>query len=270
MDEVEALIAEVAERAIMPRFRSLDDHEISQKTGAMDLVTVADQEAEELLTAALEKMVPGSKVIGEEAVSAGAVSLDLLREDGPFWLVDPVDGTFNFVQGRDRFGVMVALLEGGEVIQSWITHPAEGVSITAEKGSGAFLDGDRLEAPSSTPFFKARGDYSHTYVQEPYRSAFIKAVETAGPVRQGKCSAYAYTDLARGRLDYVLQFIMTPWDHAPGQLIVEETGGRFAFLAKGERYTPLPRNATPMLVTANGDDWPDYAERFSAALTNQS
>lgn len=262
LDKVEALMRDVARRHILPRFRTLNDRDVETKTGPQDLVTVADREAEEALIPALEALVPGSRVVGEEGVSLGRVSTDLLLADDPVWLVDPVDGTYNFVQGSERFGVMVALCRRQVVEGAWILFPVDGRCARAVRGGGATFGDEALVMPAAKPFSEAQGDYSHAYVEEPYRTAFLQATEHAAGIRQGRCSAYAYTDLARGLIDFVVQYQMTPWDHAAGQLIVQEAGGRFGFLPDGEEYIPIARGGRPMLATASAGAWPDYAERL--------
>ena len=258
-DEIEVLMREAAREFIMPRFRSLGDDDVIEKNGPHDLVTVADREAEVFLTTHLENAVPGSKVIGEEAVSQGLTSTNLLLEDRDLWLVDPVDGTNNFVQGSDRFGVMVAFVRGGETVMSWILLPVDGRCAIAEKGAGARFGDEPMEPRRSVPFSNAHGDYSKSYVDEPYRSILDAGTAKSAGTHQGRCSAHGYTELTRGIQDYFVQFIMTPWDHAPGQLIVEETGGRFALMPSGERYTAIPRPNQPMLVTADAGVWESYA-----------
>ncbi|MEM9838148.1 MAG: inositol monophosphatase [Pseudomonadota bacterium] len=266
LDNVEALMRDVATEHILPRFRSLAEGEVEAKTGPQDLVTVADREAEEALIPALEALVPGSRVVGEEGVSLGTVSTDLLLGDSPVWLVDPVDGTYNFVQGSERFGVMVALCRRQVVEAGWILFPVDGRCLRAARGQGAIFGGELLKTPQAKRFEQAHGDYSHAYVEEPYRSAFLQATEHAAGVRQGRCSAYAYGDLARGLIDCVVQYQMTPWDHAAGQLIVEEAGGRFGFLPGGEPYTPIAHPSRPMLSVGNTSVWEDYAKRMRSVL----
>lgn len=258
LDEVEALLRDVAERVILPRFRALGEGEIEEKNGPGDLVTIADREAELLLTDAFQAMVPGSVVVGEEAVSAGNVSPELLNEKRDLWIVDPVDGTWNFVQGSDRFGVMCAYFARGELAKSWIYYPVDGRCALAERGGGATFGGERIGAHAAAPFTEAKGDFSPIYVEEPWRARFLQTTKNSGTMRMGHCSAYAYGDLARGLLDYVLQYKMTPWDHAPGQLLVEEAGGRFGILPDGERYRPVPQDDRPMLCTASEEAWESY------------
>src|SRR6185437_792815 len=98
---------------VMPRFEKLESGDISEK-GPGDLVTVADIAAEHRLTPALRGLLPGSLVVGEEAVAADPAVLALLDGDDYVWVVDPIDGTANFAAGIPLFAVMVALIRRGE------------------------------------------------------------------------------------------------------------------------------------------------------------
>ena len=255
---VETVVREVADAAILPRFRALSEADVTEKTGPADLVTVADREAEALLTRRLPDLVPGSVVVGEEGVAADPSALDRLGADA-VWIVDPVDGTGNFVAGSDRFGVMVALVRNGETVLGVIYPPADGRCALAERGAGARFGGARLAGRRGVPFARAVGDYSSVYLDEPLRSHYADRFARAGGTTQGRCSAWAYLDAARGASDFVMQYRMTVWDHAPGVLMVEEAGGRAAFLDGGARYAPIARPDAPMLATADAQAWDAYA-----------
>ncbi|GAB3816427.1 hypothetical protein GCM10027605_65450 [Micromonospora zhanjiangensis] len=101
IEEVGALLRKAAANAIMPSFRRLDDDEIEEKSPGQ-LVTVADRRAEQIIGDGLRALLPGSVVVGEEGVAEDAGQLEHLRESGPVWLVDPLDGTSNFTAGRPR------------------------------------------------------------------------------------------------------------------------------------------------------------------------
>ena len=109
--KISALLKQASQEFILPRYQSLKGDEIATKTGPRDLVTAADIEAEKFLTRVLPDLLPGSIVVGEEGVSNGTASLASLKtHSGPIWVVDPVDGTFNFANGTEHFGIMVALV----------------------------------------------------------------------------------------------------------------------------------------------------------------
>jgi len=144
--KVKAVIREVSQKAILPRFRRLERHDISEKNPG-DLVTTADREAERLLSAALSKLLPGSKVVGEEAAAANARVLKAFGGEPPVWVVDPVDGTQNFVDGIPCFAVIVALVQANETMAGWIYDPINDAMISARRGEGAW-EADRRLAPT--------------------------------------------------------------------------------------------------------------------------
>ncbi len=112
--EVERLIRRVADERILPYFGRLEPGDVVEKTPG-DLVTVADRGAEEALSLALSRLVPGSVVVGEESVAADPTTLARLSGAAPVWIIDPVDGTHNFASGSSRFSTLVALADQGEL-----------------------------------------------------------------------------------------------------------------------------------------------------------
>lgn len=114
-EAVAAAIFEAAQTEILPRFRSLQAHEIKEKSPG-DLVTVADLEAEQTLNRALSELLAGSVLVGEEAVAENPKFLQALRTEPVCWLVDPIDGTINFAHGVPLFDTMVALVIAGETV----------------------------------------------------------------------------------------------------------------------------------------------------------
>ena len=145
-DEVLTLLQEVAEEVINPRFRSLDDDQITEKNPG-DLVTVADREAEVLITAALQAAYPDALILGEEATHADKTLVDRYFAAEHAFTVDPVDGTKNFVKGSKDHAVMASEVRGGQVVRAWIWQPQHATAYVAERGAGAFRDGERLVRP---------------------------------------------------------------------------------------------------------------------------
>src|SRR5205814_5231596 len=114
IDRVSGLLAEVVAEEVMVRFRALEASDLEAKISAGDpddLVTAVDRAVERRLTGALTALLPGSRVVGEEATHAQPALLAALASTDPVWLVDPIDGTKNFARGDDTFGVMVALFD---------------------------------------------------------------------------------------------------------------------------------------------------------------
>jgi len=107
MDHVSGLIRAAVEEKILPRFRNLTVGDVAQK-GPNDPVTIADIEAEEMLSRLLQEAYPCTLVLGEELVSREPATLDALLGDTPVWVIDPVDGTLNFAAGNPVFGTILA------------------------------------------------------------------------------------------------------------------------------------------------------------------
>jgi fructose-1,6-bisphosphatase/inositol monophosphatase family enzyme len=227
LDRLGRVVREVADAEIAPRFQRLAPSDVFGKPSIedpTDLVTAADRAAEAALTLRLPELVPGSSVVGEEAVSADASVLERLRGREPVWIVDPLDGTRNFAAGRGPYGCMVALVERGELLASAIYLPLLGHMYLAERGSGAYCDGVRI--PPRPPADDVLA--GTVYVRYMPESAGAAVTARASQHRQQPdvmCAAHEYTELASGRKDYVHYYRLLPWDHAPGALLVREAGG---------------------------------------------
>ncbi|MEV0928257.1 inositol monophosphatase family protein [Streptomyces spongiicola] len=242
---VEEAVRKAAASEIMPRFRQLAVHEIAEKNGPHDLVTVADRSAEEHLTASLTALLPGSVVVGEEAVHADPTVCEALRGDAPVWIVDPVDGTRQFVHGDPGFCTLVALARHGEVLASWTYAPALDEMAVAVRGHGARLDGTEIRSGAPEPGQVLQVAMSHPDFTTRQEKAALLALRTEG-VHSRPCGSAGleYLAVARGELEAVAFSWESPWDHAAGLLLVEEAGGTDLTLT-GERFRVTGGNALP-------------------------
>ncbi|MEU8587634.1 inositol monophosphatase family protein [Streptomyces sp. NPDC048664] len=243
--DVEEAVRQAAALEIMPRFRRLAEHEIDEKSGPHDLVTDADRNAETYLTEALVKLLPHSVVVGEEAVHANPATYDALRGEAPVWIVDPVDGTRQFVHGDPGFCTLIALALDGVVLASWTYAPALDQLATAVKGQGAFLDGAPLRSGSPAPGQELEVATSHPYYTTDEQKHALLGLRTDG-VRPRFCGSAGleYLRIAEGRLDATAFSWEAAWDHAAGLLLVEEAGGAHLTLA-GEPFRITGGNALP-------------------------
>ncbi|MFD4828845.1 inositol monophosphatase family protein [Streptomyces uncialis] len=231
LTDVEEAVRQAAAAEITPRFRQLAMDEIVQKTGPHDLVTIADQLAEKHLTGALTALLPGSVVVGEEAVHADPSTYGALAGDAPVWIVDPVDGTRQFVHGDPGFCTLVALARHGELLASWTYAPVLGEMAVAVRGGGAFLDGTRLTAGPPAPGTDLRVAMSHPDYTTPDQKRALLGLDSEGVAARPCGSAgLEYLAIARGALDAVAFSWESAWDHAAGLLLVAEAGGTHATL----------------------------------------
>jgi len=261
---VHALIREAAKRAILSRYQALTSHEIAEKA-ADDVVTIADQESEAILSEGLARLLPEAAIVGEEACHADPALLERVG-DSLCWIVDPLDGTNNFANGKPPFGVLVALAEQGETIAGWLYDPLSGRFCHAAKGNGAFIDGERITSRASgrTPPIAA---ISLVYMDPAQREAVKEHIAPwYDLVDIPRCAAEQYPRLVLGQNDVSIFERTLPWDHAAGVLFINEAGGKAArpdgspFLVKEHGRPGLIGAATPEL-------WDELADRM-ARLAN--
>lgn len=259
IETVSNLLREVAASVIMPRFRRLGENDVRAKSPGED-VTIADEEAERLLTLALRDLVPGSVVVGEEAA---AQAPDLLARigDGTVWLVDPLDGTSNFVAGDPCFATMVSLLRDGRSVASWMLSPASGRLHVAEAGSGAWIDGVRCRSGPAPSWGRLRGSVLTRFLPPSLRETILEGARGGAEILPGlRCAGEEYPAIATGRQDFAVFWRALPWDHAPGILFLEEAGGRAAGF-DGRRYRAVD-HGSGILATATPELWVELAGRL--------
>lgn len=257
---VHAAMREASERAILPRYRSLADHEVIDKA-ADDVVTVADHEAEAILNERLAALLPDAAIVGEEAAHADPSVLD--RLSGPLtWIVDPLDGTNNFAAGKPPFGVLVALASDGVAIGGWILDSLTGRFCHATQGGGAYVDGKRIAARASgnePPIAAisllfvdpAQREALKTHIAPHYRLVDIP-----------RCAAEQYPRIVLGQNDIAIVERTLAWDHAAGALFLNEAGGRAA-RPDGSAYRVDEPERKGLLAAATPVLWDDLAARMA-------
>ncbi|SCL40566.1 fructose-1,6-bisphosphatase [Micromonospora pallida] len=264
LDDVGALVREAADQVVVPLFRRLGEHEVTEKAPG-EVVTVADRRAEELISEGLLRLRPDSVVVGEEAVAADPALLDHLRGTGDVWLVDPVDGTANFAAGRRPFALMVALLTDGEPTASWILDPLADTLAVARAGAGVRLDGRPVDlAGRVPPVGELRGATTSRYLPAHIRSRVTDGGGRIGELLPSQhCAGREYLDVLAGTQHFAIFWRTFPWDHVPGALLVREAGGvvrRF----DGTDYHPAADDHG-LLVAANEQVWDEVHAALLAA-----
>jgi fructose-1,6-bisphosphatase/inositol monophosphatase family enzyme len=233
---IAGIIREIAQEEILPRFRQLRQEDIREKKPG-DFVTAADLAAERRLTERLGDLAPGSVVLGEEAAAADPTRFQLLAQDAPVWVIDPVDGTANFARGQEGFGVIVARVQRGVVCAGWIYDPLRDVMLVAEVGGGAWSGGTRLRVDGAASAERMTGAAYGRTAAGPRAAKALGDSGRFAAIRNLGCSALEYSAVAHGRTHFALHSRSLPWDHAAGMLIVAEAGGVARFL-DGTPYDP--------------------------------
>ena len=255
------LMREVAAEDILPRFRRLEACDIREKKPG-NFVTVADEAAERHLAAGLLALLPGSELVGEEGVAADPEMLRRVGGDSTVWIVDPIDGTANYCAGKEIFAVMVALASRGETLAAWILDPVAGEMLSAVKGEGAWLNGERVQVAAPAAPENMKGAWSYKYIQDKERRRELKRYHMFhGDPGDLRCAGREYMELARGQRHFTNFWGLMPWDHAPGILIHREAGGYSAFADDEQPYS-LTRHGGPLLVAPDRDSW-EALRRFA-------
>lgn len=258
--EIRDLLRFAAERSILPRFRALADGDIEMK-GEDDPVTIVDREVEEFLTEALTRLAPGVAVVGEEAAHSDQGVLASLSDQ--CWIIDPLDGTANFTEGKEPFGIIVALADAGRAVAGWLYDPNLDRLCHVRAGDGAKVNGERVSARPTGEASPVTA-VSRMFLT-PEQSTMVD--ERLAPhyrlVEIPRCAAEQYPRLALGQND-VSSFKRTyPWDHAAGVLWLNEAGGRAARL-DGSEYMVDDEEGKPGLIGASSPAiWDQFVARVA-------
>ncbi|GAA4181771.1 inositol monophosphatase family protein [Gryllotalpicola koreensis] len=203
------------------------------KSSPVDVVTEADRESEELIRSLLADARPGDGFLGEESGTGDASTT------GVTWVVDPIDGTVNYLYGIPDYAVSIAAVEGGDDPAEWtalagvVVNPVLGEVYTATRGGGAFLGDRRLRVAPGKELARALVATGFSYTaerRERQASALVRLIPLIRDIRRIGSAALDLCAVASGRVDAYYERGLNPWDHAAGALIAAEAGARVAGL----------------------------------------
>lgn len=216
-----------------------------REKGKADLVTDADDAAQKVIEEILAADFPDFEFLGEEGPSG------LSRETGsPFcWVVDPLDGTMNYVHGLPNYAVSIGLTEAGKVIAGVIYDPVFDRCFKAEKGQGAYLNDEKIEVSSAQSLDEALIAFSFpTTVSRDSQviEDFINVLVKTQGIRRLGSAALNLAYVAAGHMDAYWAAFNKPWDVAAGAILVEEAGG----IVRGFGNQPFNINEPKIVATA--------------------
>jgi histidinol-phosphatase len=202
-------------------------------------VTQADREAEETITSLLGRAFPEHGFLGEEFGQRGATDRR--------WIIDPIDGTQNFVRHIPIWAVLIALEEDGEITTGVVLNPVTGELYTARKGEGAFANGERLSVSSAQEMKDALLLHSGLRLLRPtpHWDGLVRMVDASERTR-GYGDYYGYCLVAEGKAEIYAEVDLKVWDWAPMKILVEEAGGRLT------DFSGQPRSADGTVLATNG------------------
>jgi myo-inositol-1(or 4)-monophosphatase len=224
--------ARTAGNVILRHFERVRDLPVSSK-GRYDFVTEVDHQAENAIIQLLRKTYPHHGILAEESGQHGS-------QDEFLWIIDPLDGTTNFIHGFPQFAVSIALQHRGKLDQAVVYDPIHNELFTASRGSGAQLDGRRIHVSRQNKLEGALIGTGFPYRALENMDRYLEILRelmtrTSGIRRPGAASLdLAY--VACGRLDGFWEFGLKPWDMAAGILLIEEAGGLISDMSGGKEY----------------------------------
>ncbi|HTO86039.1 MAG TPA: inositol monophosphatase family protein [Thermoanaerobaculia bacterium] len=219
---------------LLARWRALPQGAISQKR-QNDFVTLADYESEQSIIAVIRERFPDDAFLAEEGGGGGRAP-----EGRRTWIIDPLDGTSNFIAGFPFWCVSIAASERGEPVAGVVWDPLRGELYAGERGAGAFRNETRLtvtERQGVEGSFLATGfpfrcrDKIDVYLAL-FRALFLEA----RAIRRAGSAALDLANVAAGVFDGFFEFRLSPWDIAAGAVLIEEAGGVLTDFGGGRRY----------------------------------
>ena len=244
-NELKAICGLVRDCGGIIRGADRENIRIDAKSGPADFVTDYDKKVQDALQRGLADIIPDAHFIGEEGSTRPFAS------EGKFFIVDPIDGTTNFIRNLHASAISVALAVNGEVELAVVYNPYLDELFTARRGHGAFCNGKPIRV-SSEPLENGIVIFGTSpYNEEVSVKSFKLAYEyhrRALDVRRTGSAAIDLCNIAAGRAELFFELILSPWDYAAGALIVEEAGGIVTdadgrTLPLGRKCSVVARNA---------------------------
>ncbi len=222
-----------------------------------DFVSEVDHAAEEAIIRTLREAYPSHGFLGEESGTSPRAS-----ESEHLWIIDPLDGTTNFLHGFPQYCVSIALKHKGVLQQAVIYDPNRNELFTATRGAGAFLNDRRIRASATDKLGDALigtgfpfREFAHF---EEYMRMFSEVTRRVAGVRRPGSAALDLAWVAAGRTDGFWEMGLSPWDMAAGALLVREAGGMVADFEGGETFLESGR-----IVAANAKIFPTFLQALS-------
>lgn len=200
-----------------------------------DLVTDIDRECEKTVTSILLKSYPNHAVLGEEGGLQGAADSEYV------WIIDPIDGTTNFVKGIPHCAVSIGLQQNGRTILGVVFNPVTDEMFTASRGDGAVLNGRRIRVGERQGLSGAvvctAFPVRYRERMDAYLDLFGRLINQCADVRRTGCASLDLCYTACGRFDAYLEQGLKPWDFTAGELILREAGGIATDFTGGPNFT---------------------------------
>ncbi len=229
------------------------------------LVSEADKESEKVIQAELRKYFPDMDFLGEESAYASETKVRDAATKRPRWILDPLDGTTNYIHRFPVFAISLGLEYMGQMQVAVIEVPMLNETYTAIRGQGAWLNGNKICVSKNTELrnsMLATGFFGENELSlDEQMKIFSKLVRSSRGIRRAGAAAYDLCQVAKGVFDAFWESNLSPWDTAAGILLVEEAGGQVTTF-RGKSYDPYKNS----IIASNGLIHPTLVEAMSGFL----
>jgi myo-inositol-1(or 4)-monophosphatase len=227
-----------ASRSLIRDFGEIENLQVSEK-GPGDFVTSADKRTEKILINELQKAHPEYGIVTEES---GIINKSNIKNR---WIIDPIDGTMNFLNGVPQFAISIGYEEEGEIKSGVIFNPIANEMFCAEKGNGAYLNNSRIRVSNKKKIKDALivtgGPKGASKIKDKIFNEYINVSKNVSSVRKFGSAALDVAYVACGRFDGYWQREISYWDIAAGIIILKEAGGFVTFFEEETNF-PLKKN----------------------------
>jgi fructose-1,6-bisphosphatase/inositol monophosphatase family enzyme len=263
------ILRRAAQAEILPRYQNLSSADVVAKSRADDLVTAADIAAEKMITRALRHPFPDALILGEEAVAEDPGLLGKIADAPLAFIIDPVDGTWNFAHSLGMFGVILAVAQFGKPVFGVIYDPLADDWAIADIDNRASMVTSRgttrpLKVTMGKPLEELSGHLPLYMFSGRKKQKMAATMASFRAVTSLRCSTHEYRLMAQGHSDFVLTESLWPWDHAAGALICAQAGAHVEML-DGGAYSAA-RHKGHLLMAPDKATWNKLQRVFSFLL----
>ena len=263
LDFIVNILIDVNEKIVLNYFNKLTPKDIDIKSSTDDFVSVADKKSEDYITKKLSNFLDNTKIIGEETAFLDKENFLSLLNEPLLWVIDPIDGTKNYINGNENFCSMISLVEHSFPIASFIYKPLQRQFIYAFKGIGAYIFD--LETKQSNklnleldPLNQIIGSGGTKGIPEVFRKSILSNLRSFTKRVFVGSAGIETMMLVTNKIQFVFHGRVTPWDHSPLDLIIKEAGG-CVYMARFKEEFNI-KSKGPILAATNSKIWDEVRE----------
>ncbi len=258
VEYITSILIDVNDQVVLYYFNKLSPNDINTKTSSDDFVSIADKKSENFITKKLYNFLGITKIIGEESAFIDNENYLSLLNEPLLWVIDPIDGTKNYINGNKNFCSMISLVKHSSPIASFIYKPLDRELIYAFKGIGAFKLNIDTQVLSKlkieiNKFSQIIGSGGTKGIPEEFRKSILNNLRANTKRLFIGSAGIETTMLANNKIQFIFHGRVTPWDHSPFDLIIKEAGG-CVYMSRSKVEFNI-NSKGPILAAASNDIW---------------